>query len=333
MAQASATMINPDRFMGKSVMVTGGGGSIGLAICEALIRANVLRRLILVSLSESALYNGLRHLRSFGGDTVLTPLLGHCRDPRIGHRYLPHMDVVIHAAAHKHLPLCEGDPLAAIDNNALATWDLACMAVEHGVPEFVAISTDKAVAPTSVLGATKRLAELLLRDRACNSGTVFRVVRFGNVLDSAGSVLPLWREQIAAGGPLTITDRRCTRYFMTVQDAVALVLGAMEADTCGGLYVLDMGERRAIGDLARELMKEMGRTVKIKEIGLRPGEKLHEEITAAAVVHPTAQPRVLRVAEAATPITIANYTDLRRAVERNDAEAALKLLWAMIGEG
>src|SRR5262245_52800085 len=212
-------------FERKSVLVTGAGGSIGAQICHEVLRDDAAR-LTMVSLTEAGLYQIEKELRrTFGRyrGTEIRPVLGSYGDRALMLEALREVDVVIHAGAHKHVPICEANPIAAIANNVLGTRALMNAAMAMRVSQFCAISTDKAVRPASVMGRTKRVIELLCDDYAGLSDTSFFVVRFGNVLDSAGSVLPLWRDQIAAGGPVTLTDERCERYFMAIPEAVGLV--------------------------------------------------------------------------------------------------------------
>ena len=296
---------------GKSVLVTGGGGSIGAALCRAVI-AHAPARLIIYEMSEFALYTIERELREYidarGGRIQLVCLLGSVLDKAAISRAMSvhRPDIVYHAAAYKHVPLVEMNPIAGADNNIFGTLNTAQAARQHGVHKFVLISTDKAVRPTNVMGAAKRVAEKLVQALGqSGSGTAFALVRFGNVLDSAGSVVPLFREQIRSGGPVTVTDPAMVRYFMTIPEAADLVIqaGAM-AKGDGDLFHLDMGEPVNVAELARKLIHLSGFSVRepgigggdieIRFIGLRPGEKLFEELLVDGTSTPTSHPRIFR---------------------------------------
>jgi FlaA1/EpsC-like NDP-sugar epimerase len=310
---------------GKSVCVTGAGGSIGSEICRQLIAQGV-RKLTLVCLTEGALYNLLKVLPA---DRVV-PVLGSVTDDRLMAEVLEGVDVVLHTAAHKHVPLCELSPLAAIDTNVRGTYIAAQAARSAGVPVFVHISTDKAVFPASIMGATKRCAELMLRDVIEPEPTKFVICRFGNVLDSAGSVLPLWREQLAAGKPITLTSADCTRYFMSIPQAAELVL------TCAGFervgpYIFDMGEPVSMGALAKRVIRENGGKGKIVETGLRPGEKLTEALTYGGPLAPTRHPKIRRVAQDLTvPLNAKALLDLLDATRERKREDAVRRLWGIV---
>ncbi len=268
---------------GKVVLVTGGGGSIGSELCRQ-IAAQKPKRLIVVDIAENTTYelqNDIMHL--YGRDFPLSVEIASVRDEarleQIFDKYRPQL--VLHAAAHKHVPLMEDCPGEAVKNNVFGTYNTACAARRFGAEKFVLISTDKAVNPTNVMGATKCLCEQVLQ--ALNGGkTEFAAVRFGNVLGSDGSVIPLFKKQIAYGGPVTVTDRRIIRYFMTIPEAAQLVLEAGYFAHSGEVFVLDMGEPVSIADLADKLIRLSGyvpgRDIEIREIGLRPGEKLYEEL-------------------------------------------------------
>lgn len=272
-------------YKGKIALITGAGGSIGSALCKRLIQEGVAE-LRMISLTENALYQLTKQLQPAAEEAgaKLVGFLGSVNDYDMMSEALRGVDVVIHAAAHKHVPLCEENPVEAIRNNVFGTERVAILAGKHGVQDFVFISTDKAVRPTSVMGATKRLAELCVHDVAKRSkDTRYRVVRFGNVYGSAGSVIPLWIEQIKAGGPVTITDPEATRYFMEIRDAVALVLTVPPLPNGEvGPYVFNMGKPHCMMDILARLMANelpLGRVApEVKVIGLRPGEKLHEEL-------------------------------------------------------
>jgi FlaA1/EpsC-like NDP-sugar epimerase len=267
---------------GRRVLVTGAAGSIGREICRQLLEAGV-GQLVMVDMNENELYLLARSFERRFPDVGLLLEVADIRDRSrmewLFARFQP--QDVFHAAAHKHVPLMETGPGEAVKNNILGTRNVAEAADHAGVERFVMISTDKAVRPTSVMGASKRVAEMITRRMARASSTRFCAVRFGNVLGSSGSVVPLFREQIAAGGPVTVTDPEVKRYFMTVSEAVGLVLRAGYADF-GDLCVLDMGEQIRIADLARHMITMAGLVpdvdVKIQYSGLRPGEKLYEEL-------------------------------------------------------
>jgi FlaA1/EpsC-like NDP-sugar epimerase len=291
---------------GRSVMVTGAGGSIGSELCRQIARFGPAR-LILFELSEFALYRIEQEFEAAATPIRVVALVGDCKDAaRVGEvmaRERP--DVVFHAAAYKHVPLMEvGNAWEAVRNNVLGTLTVAEAAARAGVGEFVLISTDKAVNPVNVMGATKRLAEMVCQaqqGQGAADGTRFVMVRFGNVLGSAGSVIPKFREQIARGGPVTVTHPEITRYFMSIPEASQLVLQAGLMGKGGEIFVLDMGEPVKITDLARDLIRLSGFTeddVRIEYTGLRPGEKLFEELLAdGEQTLPTPHPK-LRIARA-----------------------------------
>lgn len=270
----------------KTVMVTGGGGSIGSELCRQ-IAANEPEQLIIVDIYENSTYELEVELRRYCPQANIEVLIASVRDygrlDTIFAKYRP--DVVYHAAAHKHVPLMETSPNEAIKNNCLGTLNLAKLSDKYGVKRFVMISTDKAVRPTNVMGATKRICEMIVQTYNNRSETEFVAVRFGNVLGSNGSVIPLFLKQIEAGGPVTLTHREITRFFMTIPEAVSLVLTAGLMAKGGEIFILDMGEPVKIYDLACNLIKMKGyepeKDIKIEVIGLRPGEKLYEELLMA----------------------------------------------------
>ena len=270
---------------GKKVLVTGAGGSIGSELCRQVSRFNPLS-LIALDHNENSLFYLEHELNKINGnnsDAVdMNIVVGDIRDKdklrSIFERFQP--EIIFHAAAHKHVPLMEGAPEETVKNNILGTDNLASLADEHKVEKFINISTDKAVNPISVMGASKRVAEMIVQAKS-HSGTCFVSVRFGNVLGSEGSVVPLFRRQIAEGGPVTVTHREATRYFMTIPEAVQLIVQAGAMGKGGEVFVLDMGEPVKILDLARNLITlsgfEPGEDISIEFVGLRSGEKLHEE--------------------------------------------------------
>jgi FlaA1/EpsC-like NDP-sugar epimerase len=269
---------------GQVVMVTGAGGSIGSELCRQLCRFNP-RSLLLVERAENSLFNIHRELVARGERFELVPLMADVADAaRMDELFARHRPtLVVHAAAHKHVPMMEWNPGEAVKNNVLGTRTLADAADRHGVGRFVMVSTDKAVNPTSVMGASKRVAEIYVQSLSRRSKTKFVTVRFGNVLGSAGSVIPIFKEQIAAGGPITVTHPEMRRYFMTIPEASQLVLQAGTMGDGGEIFILDMGQPVKIADLARDLITLSGLTVgvdvDIKFTGMRPGEKLFEELS------------------------------------------------------
>jgi FlaA1/EpsC-like NDP-sugar epimerase len=326
----------------KVVMVTGAGGSIGSELCRQILKAQP-STLLLVELSEFALYEIHRELEATvfemaykvsealagpsldtldASSPVLIPLLANVRD---AHRMAEILrswrpSTVFHAAAYKHVPLVEHNPAEGVKNNVQGTLTTATQAALHGVTDFVLVSTDKAVRPTNIMGTTKRLAEMVLQAKAASkvlkfgeipSKTRFSMVRFGNVLGSSGSVVPLFRKQIAEGGPITLTDERMTRYFMTIPEAAQLVIQAAAMANGGDVFVLDMGQPVKILDLAKRMVELSGLTVldsnnpmgdiEIQVTGLRPGEKLYEELLIGDNPLPTNHPRIMKAHEEFLP--------------------------------
>lgn len=268
---------------GKVVMVTGGGGSIGSELCRQIAQA-APKELIIFDIYENNAYEIQQELLRQDRTLKVTALIGSVRDSkRIGGviaRYRP--EIIYHAAAHKHVPLMEDSPNEAIKNNVLGTYKTAVAAARNGVKKFVLISTDKAVNPTNIMGASKRLCEMVVQMMNRKTETDFVAVRFGNVLGSHGSVVPLFKKQIAAGGPVTVTDKDIIRYFMTIPEAVSLVLQASYYAKGGEIFILDMGDPIRIDDMARNLIRLSGYTpdedIAVVYTGLRPGEKLYEEL-------------------------------------------------------
>ena len=268
----------------KVIMVTGGGGSIGSELCRQLV-SHKPKQLIIFDIYENNAYEIEQELiRKYGREIDLKTYIASVRDEkRIDEIFAAERpDIVFHAAAHKHVPLMEVSPDEAVKNNVVGTWNVARMADKYGVKKFVMISTDKAVNPTNVMGATKRICEMIVQTYNEISKTDFVAVRFGNVLGSNGSVIPLFKRQIEAGGPVTVTDPNIIRYFMTIPEAVSLVLQAGAYAKGGEIFILDMGEPVKIDDLAKNLIRLSGYTLgvnmEIKYTGLRPGEKLYEEL-------------------------------------------------------
>ncbi|MBQ9746581.1 MAG: polysaccharide biosynthesis protein [Clostridia bacterium] len=272
-----------DFYSGKTVLVTGGGGSIGSELCRQIAKCSP-KKLIILDIYENNAYDIQQELtRKYGAELDLAVEIASVRDRKrleaIFANYRP--ELVFHAAAHKHVPLMEHSGCEAVKNNVLGTYNTADMAEKYGVQKFVLISTDKAVNPTNIMGASKRMCEMVIQCRT-DSKTTFAAVRFGNVLGSNGSVIPLFKRQIANGGPITITDFRIIRYFMTIPEASQLVMQAGAMAKRGELFVLDMGKPIKIYDLAVNMIKLSGlvpgKDIEIKEVGLRPGEKLYEEL-------------------------------------------------------
>jgi len=313
--------------VGKVVLVTGAGGSIGSDLCRQILAVNPAK-LLLIEQSEFALYAIHQELEeklaALEGATppILVPLLASVQDDERMREILStwHPDTVYHAAAYKHVPLVEHNPAAGIKNNVLGTLRTAQAAADNGVTDFVLISTDKAVRPTNVMGASKRLAEMALQALAANQagtsggisgGTKFSMVRFGNVLGSSGSVVPKFRQQIRDGGPITLTHPEVTRYFMTIPEATQLVIQAGAMAKGGDVFVLDMGQPVKIMDLARRMVELSGLTVRDEEhpegdieiavTGLRPGEKLYEELLIGDNPKPTVHPRIMKAHEEFIP--------------------------------
>ena len=267
----------------NAILVTGGGGSIGSELCRQIINYNP-KKLIIVDIYENNLYDIEQELKAKYPNTEICAIVASVRDKKrleeIFAVYKPYL--VFHAAAHKHVPLMETSPLEAIKNNVFGTLNTVNCADKYNVKKFILISTDKAVNPTNIMGATKRLCEMIIQAKNQESNTEYAAVRFGNVLGSNGSVVPLFKKQIAKGGPVTVTDKEITRFFMTIPEAVSLVLQAMTFAKGGEIFVLDMGEPVKIYDMAVNLIKLSGYEpnvdIPIEITGLRPGEKLYEEI-------------------------------------------------------
>ena len=324
--------IGKARLMGKTVLVTGGGGSIGSELCRQIARLKP-ERLVMLDIYENDMYMLGRELT----DVVETAaLVGSVRDrerlDRIFEEYRP--EVVFHAAAHKHVPTMELSPCEGVKNNIFGTYNTAMAAIEHGAERFILVSTDKAVNPTNVMGATKRMAEMVIQALSKQQDkTLLAAVRFGNVLDSAGSVIPLWRRQIQAGGPVTLTHAEVTRFFMTIPEAARLVIQAGALANGGEIFVLDMGEPVKMLGLAHDMIRLSGfkpeTDIPITIIGLRQGEKLYEELLlseegVAATTHEkifVAKPSDIAFAELSPRLDA-----LREAARREDAPRTVELL-------
>lgn len=335
---------------GKSVLVSGAGGSIGSELCRQIVRLRP-RKLVLIELSEFALYSIEQELSALcsrlGLAVDLVPLLGSVMHQHRNEIVMRSFGVqtVYHAAAYKHVPLVEHNPIEGLRNNAVGTRRMGEAALAAGVETFVLISTDKAVRPTNVMGASKRLAELVLQALARQGGaTRFCMVRFGNVLGSSGSVVPLFRKQILAGGPVTVTHPEITRYFMTIPEAAQLVIQAGSMGQGGEVYVLDMGQPVKIIDLARRMIHLSGLEVRdaahpegeieIEIVGLRPGEKLYEELLIGDNVERTSHPLIMRAYEHELPWPkLLDYLrQLDAACEAFDYDEVLGLLQEIVKE-
>ena len=304
-----------ETYAGRSILITGAGGTIGSELCRQLM-GMLPQRLVLLEISELALYTLELELRVLAEKTgvEIVPVLGSVGDAGLLRRVMARyqVQVVLHAAAYKHVPLVESNPAAGLTNNVLGTQTVAQVAGEMGVRRFMLISSDKAVRPTNVMGASKRMAEIVVQDLASRSnaaggGTIYAMVRFGNVIGSSGSVIPLFTDQIARGGPVTLTHRDVTRYFMTIPEAARLVLVAGGYANGGDVFVLDMGDPVPILDLARQMIEAAGYRVRdestpegdidIVLTGLRPGEKLHEELLIGQGQITTPHPKILQARE------------------------------------
>lgn len=341
------------QLQGKRVLVTGGGGSIGSELCRQILRCRP-SQLILLGHGENSVFeitnelNRLQNellntqLRANGSATVITSVIADLRfRERISAIFKEHRPhAVFHAAAHKHVPLMEGNPVEAITNNVLGTKILLEAAQQYKVERFVMISTDKAVNPTNVMGASKRTAELLVLQAARASGQFYQVVRFGNVLGSRGSVIHTFKQQIAAGGPLTVTHPEMVRYFMTIPEAVQLVLQASVVGRGGEVLMLDMGDPVRIVDLAKDLIElsglQVGKDIEIEFSGLRPGEKLYEEMfTPNESYGPTQHQKILVAHNASQfiPAELTNAIDqLIQTALMNDSEGVVRRLHHLLPE-
>jgi FlaA1/EpsC-like NDP-sugar epimerase len=320
---------------GKRVLVTGGGGSIGSELCRQILRCEP-SMIIVVGHGENSVFdieaelNQLRDRLNLKGCSVISAIADIRFEQRINDIFCQHRpQVVFHAAAHKHVPLMEANPSEAVTNNVLGTRNLLDASESNGVERFVMISTDKAVRPTSIMGASKRAAELLVHQTAERTGKPYVAVRFGNVLGSRGSVVPTFRKQIAAGGPVTVTHPEMTRFFMTIPEAVQLVLQAAVLGNGGEVFLLDMGEPVKIVDLAKSVIElsglEVGKDIEIHYTGIRPGEKLYEELFLPDEVYQRTQHEKVFIVVNASAGHPGNLdlavSDLAYASARNDSQA------------
>ena len=327
---------------GRSVLVTGAGGSIGSELCRQILAAGP-SRIVLFEISEVALYSIEMELRELAAElqVELHPVLGSvCDEARLRHVMTAFaIETIYHAAAYKHVPLVEANPLEGIRNNIFGTRAVADMAALCGVGRMILVSTDKAVRPTSVMGATKRMAEMvLLNAQRRSAGTIYGMVRFGNVMGSSGSVIPLFQKQIAAGGPVTVTHPEVIRYFMTIPEAAQLVVQAGSLCEGGDVFLLDMGTPVAILDLARRMVHLSGLEVKdadtphgdieIVFTGLRPGEKLFEELLVSGDVLSTSHPKIMRSLDGPTDIeALGEVLDvLADCISNHDVPGAIRVL-------
>ncbi len=328
-----------ERIHGKVVMVTGAAGSIGSELCRQIARFRPLA-LIGFDQAETPLFQIDRELRKSFPGVAFHPEIGSVKDSehlaRVMEYYRP--SILYHAAAYKHVPLMERHVFAAVENNIFGTWQTALAAIRYGVEDFVMISTDKAVRPTSMMGATKRVAESVIRALQNESDTRFVAVRFGNVLGSNGSVIPIFKEQIAAGGPVTVTHPEMRRYFMTIPEAAQLVLQAFSIGKGGDVFLLDMGEPIKIVDLATNLILlsglKPGKDIKIQFTGLRPGEKLFEELNLHnESLLPTLHAKIRRFASPSdldNARLITHLQELERIVEDRDEARLIQILERLI---
>jgi FlaA1/EpsC-like NDP-sugar epimerase len=338
---------------GKRLLVTGAGGSIGSELCRQILRCGP-SELVLLEQGENYLFDIDAELRKICSDsnlgTGVRPVVADIRDrARMDEVFrTSRPEIIYHAAAHKHVGLMEQNIAEAVTNNVLGTRTMLELAIAHGLERFVLVSSDKAVNPSTVMGATKRIAELLVLDAVARTGSAFVTVRFGNVLGSRGSVVPIFKHQIAMGGPVTVTSPEATRFFMTIPEAVQLVLQAGTMGEGGEVFILDMGEPVRILDLARDLIRlsghEEGKDIEIVFSGLRPGEKVHEELfLESETIERSAHPKILvsrnRLTEAgedrrllgehvATLVDAArrgNDTELRECIRQILPESALEM--------
>lgn len=336
------TQLLDTRISNKTILVTGAGGSIGSEICLQISQLDA-KLLILLDVSESALFNIEQTLLNTT-DVKLKCVLGSVLDNVLLHKTFQKYDIdtVFHAAAYKHVPMVEDNQLSALINNVDGTINILAKAVEGNCTSFTLVSTDKAVRPTNVMGASKRLAELVCQATAeISHNTIISMVRFGNVLDSSGSVIPTFKKQIASNGPVTVTHRDITRYFMTIPEAAQLVIQSAGMAEGGDIFILDMGEPIKIYDLAKRLIRLSGKnhydfdtapaddsSIRIDFTGLRPGEKLYEELLIDASALKTAHPKIMRAKEDFfSKKEIENYLNsMKKSLDKDDFDSFYKLL-------
>ena len=337
---------------GKTIMVTGAGGSIGSELCRQIIRYGP-RRILLIELSEYALYLIHSELENLNNELIeVIPLIASVQDSRRISEILSiwHPETIYHTAAYKHVPIVEHNLAEGLKNNLFGTFDFAKISLQFKVPNFVFVSTDKAVRPTNIMGATKRLAELSLQalnDKVStdkDKRTKFSIVRFGNVLDSSGSVIPKFRDQIKNGGPITLTHKDITRYFMTITEASQLVIQAGAMAEGGDVFVLDMGEPIKIYDLAKRMIELSGKSllskknmqgnIEIKITGLRPGEKLYEELLLSDNPIKTEHPKIFRSQEPFIKfkILIEELDNLNKLINKNDLDNIVLKLKSLVAD-
>ena len=274
-------MYNPFSLIGKTILVTGGGGSIGSELCRQLAKMNP-KHIIILDIYENGAYDVQQELKMAYGDKVslsieICSITNIKALERVFEKYRP--QIIINAAAHKHVPLMENNSIEAVENNVFGARNLVMLCEKYESERFMMVSTDKAVNPTNVMGATKRMCEMIVQSASTYGTVKYSSTRFGNVLGSAGSVIPLFKRQLANGGPLTVTDKRIIRFFMTIPEASGLVMQAGAMAKSGELFVLDMGKPVKILSLAENMIRLSGaKGIEIVEVGLRPGEKLYEEL-------------------------------------------------------
>jgi FlaA1/EpsC-like NDP-sugar epimerase len=330
--------IGSDQYSQQNIMISGAGGSIGSELTRQVVLCGPAK-IVLFEMSELALYNIEMELRETASHNSIEiiPVLGSVEDVSLVRRTLRDhsIDIVLHAAAYKHVPLVEMNPVQGLANNVMGTLTLATQAKEADVKRFVLVSSDKAVRPANIMGASKRFAEIIVQDLASRTNsTMFSIVRFGNVLGSSGSVIPLFQEQVMRGGPVTLTHDDVTRYFMTVQEAAQLVLTAGSLAEGGEVFVLDMGQPVQVRKLAEQVIESSGYSIKsednpdgdieIKTVGLRPGEKLHEELMIGTGRITTRHEKIFSVhEETLSELEVAGaLKSLREAISNSDDNAA-----------